>query len=157
MNVLEILDLLAFAFVFGATAWFFFVQSPVLLERMGREQFVPLQMRLTVVLFRVLTVTLLLMLGLTALHSRLGSTAMITAAIAAAGGLINKFVVVPRALRAGGRSRKEIAGKDHEGTTTGFASRGAGDATKLFHRLVVVFVVVMLAGSVGHAVTLLGG
>lgn len=156
MNVLRVLDLLTLAFVFGATGWFFFVQSPVLLRRMGREQFVPLQMRLTVVLFKTLTVALALLVGLTALRSPLDSAAMMTAVLAAAGGLINQFLIVPRALRAGGRSRKEIAGKDHEGSTAAFASHGAGDSTKLFHRLVVLFVVVMLAGVVGHGVVLLG-
>ncbi len=154
--VAQVLDLLTLAFVFGATAWFFFVQSPVLLARLGRERFVPLQMRLTVVLFKVLGVALLLMMGTTLVHSPLASMATVTAALALAGGLINRYVVVPRALRAGGRSIKGLAGNDEEGSTAGFASEGAGHETRLLHRLVVLFVVIMLAGVVGHGVVLLG-
>lgn len=160
MNVPQIaqaIDLLAFSFVLGATAWFFFIQSPVLLKRMGRESFVPLQMRLTVVLFETLIVALLVMLGATLLHSPLASLGTGTAAVALLAGLINKFVVVPRALKAGGASRRDIKGKDDEGSTAGFASEGAGDKTKWMHRLVVVFVVMMLGGAVHHGITLIGG
>ena len=81
---------------------------------------------------------------------------MLTASVAATAGLLNRYVVVPRALRAGGRSRAQIKGKDHEGSTAGFASYGAGAATKLMHRLVVAFVVVMLGGVVGHVAVLIG-
>lgn len=159
MNVPEIarvVDLLAAATVWGATVWFFFVQSPVLLRRLGRERFVPLQMRLTVVLFRTLTILLGVVAAATIVHSGLVGAAVGTAAVALAGGAINRWVVVPRALKAGGRSRGEIKGMDEEGTVAGFASRGAGQRTKLLHRLVVVFVVVMLAGVAAHAVVLLG-
>lgn len=45
VQIARLIDLLALAFVVGSTSWFFFVQSPGLLARMGREAFVPLQMR----------------------------------------------------------------------------------------------------------------
>lgn len=106
MNIPQIaraIDLFALAFVFGATTWFFFVQSPVLLKRLGREKFVPIQMQLTVVLFRALSVVLLIILGASAGHSPFGSATTLAAGIALVAGLINQFVVVPRALKAGGR------------------------------------------------------
>lgn len=156
-NLARVVDLLAMAFVFGATVWFFFVQSPVLLKRMGREQFVPIQMRLTIVLFKTLVALLLVMLGTTLVHSPVASAATLTAGIGLLGGLINQVFVVPRALRAGGRSRADIKGQDREGSTARFASEGAGNRTRSLHRLVVVFVVVMLGGVVGHGITLLGG
>ncbi len=155
-QIARLIDLLALAFVVGATSWFFFVQSPTLLARMGREKFVPLQMRLTVVLFRALSVALFVIAGATVVHSAALSTAAASAAIALAGGLINKYVVVPRALKAGGRSRAEIKNKDDEASVGGFASEGAGNRTRLMHRLVVLFVVVMLGGAVVHGATLLG-
>jgi hypothetical protein len=154
MSAIQTLDLVTVAFVFGATVWFFFVQSPVLLKRLGRERFVPIQMKLTAVLFKVLSVALLVSLALTAVHSAWPSAALWTALVAAIGGLINQFIVVPQALAAGGRSRKDIRGQDEEGSTTGFASEGAGNATRVLHRLVVLFVVVMLAGEIGHIVAL---
>jgi len=148
------IDLFASATVIGATAWFFFVQSPALLRRAGRESFVPLQMRLTVVLFKTLQTLLLIATAAAAIHSPLASWVVVTAGIGLLGGLINQHFIVPRALKAGGRSRKDIKGRDSDGTTAGFASHGAGEQTKLFHRLVVLFVVVMLAGAGMHLVTL---
>ena len=155
IHAAQTLDLVAAALVFGATVWFFFIQSPVLLARMGREAFVPFQMRLTVVLFRTLTVALFVIAGATLLHSPLVSAAALSAAVALLGGLVNTYVVVPRALRAGGQTRKDIRGKDSEGSTASFASEGAGDGTKAMHRAVVLFVVVMLGGVIWHAVAVL--
>ncbi|MCH9680472.1 MAG: DUF4149 domain-containing protein [Deltaproteobacteria bacterium] len=156
-HLAQFADALAMAAVLGATVWFFFVQSPVLLSKMGREKFVPLQMRLTVVLFRTLTVLLLVGAAASLVHSPLASWATVTAGVAVLGGLFNRYVMVPRALQAGGRSRADIKGKDAEGSVTGFASEGAGNRTRTRHRLVVAWVVVMLVGVVGHGATLLGG
>lgn len=153
--IAQVIGLLAMASIFGATVWFFFVQSPVLLRRMGREAFVPLQMRLTVVLFRTLVPLLGVVLGAAVVHSSMGSTAFVTAGVALLGGLLNRFVVVPHALQAGGRSRTDIKGMDHEGSTARFASEGAGRRTRQLHRTVVVLVVVMLGGLVGHGMSLL--
>jgi hypothetical protein len=158
MNISQIartIDLFTMAFVFGATAWFFFVQSPVLLKMLGRDKFVPIQMRLTSVLFMVLTVLLLVMLVATIGHSPIGSSTTLTAGIALFAGLINKFVVVPKALKAGGQSRTDIKGKDTEASTTTFASEGVGNQTQLLHRLVVLFVVIMVVSVVAHGIRLL--
>jgi len=62
-RAIEAADLLASSFVIGATIWFFFIQSPVLMKELARERFVPIQMRLTIVLFRTLSGALLAMLG----------------------------------------------------------------------------------------------
>lgn len=149
------IDLLAMAFAFGATVWFFFVQSPALFRRLGREAFVPVQMRLIVVLFGALTPALAVMLIASMVHaSSLGSASVLTAAVALAACVIERWVIVPRALRAGGRSRRDIAGRDADGTVTDFASIGAGNRTKALHRLVVLLVVVMLAGIVPHGLAL---
>lgn len=161
-HVARLLDLLALATAFGATVWFFFVQSPVLLRRVGRERFVPIQMALTLILFRVLVGAVAIVAASTIVHTGLAadftasltSAAMITAGVALVGTVVNQVVIVPRALRAGGRTRADIRDKDDEGTVAGFASKGAGDRTQRMHRLVVVFVVVMLGGLIGHAATL---
>ena len=155
MQIARAIDLFALAFVFGATGWFFFVQSPVLLKTLGREQFVPIQMRLTVVLFKALNVSLFVMLVASVGHSPLGSSSTIAAGTALIAGLINKFYVLPKALKAGGKSRMDIRGKDNEGSTGNFASEGVGNRTKLLHRLVVLFVVIMLCGVVVHGIRLL--
>lgn len=154
IEIARSIDIFAMAFALGATAWFFFVQSPVLLKRMGRERFVPLQMRLTVVLFKALSITLVLMLAASLLHSAPLSTTVITAAVAALGGLLNAQIIVPRALRSGGQSRREIKGKDKEASVADFAYDGAGKTTQFWHRAVVLCVVIMLAGLFPHGVSL---
>jgi len=148
-------ELFAMATVFGATVWFFFIQSPVLMKHLGREAFVPLQMRLTVVLFQSLEALLFAMVGAALLTNDKTSPAVLSACVALLGGLINKYAIVPLALQAGGRTLKDIKDKDHEGSTAGFASEGGGSKTKTLHRTVVLFVVIMLAGTVWHGLIML--
>ena len=57
-NAALIIDIFAMSFVIGATAWFFFIQSPILYKLMARERFVPVQMRLSSVLFTALFIAL---------------------------------------------------------------------------------------------------
>ena len=49
----------------------------------------------------------------------------------------------------------ERRGKDSESTVTGFAVDGAGMSTKFWHRMVVFFVLVMVAGIGYHIYALL--
>jgi hypothetical protein len=155
-RIAQIVDLLATAFVFGACVWFFFVQSPPLLKAMGRDKFVPIQMRLTALLFQALTVTLIIALAASALHSSPASWTTLSLAAAVAAVLINKFVVLPQAFRAGGQSRVEAkSAQQSDPTVASFASEGLGNRTRTLHRLVVAFVIVMLAAVVTHAVLLL--
>lgn len=148
-------DFAALCLVLGATSWFFFVQSPIMLRFLGRDKFVPVQMHLTKALFRMLEIALLVVVGSTTLHSPVASLGFVSACAALAGGAINKHIVVPAALQAGARSLADIRGKNAEASTVGFASSGAGNRTKGKHRTVVVFVVVMLAGAVVHGLVLL--
>ncbi len=154
-TIARTIDLLALAYVFGSTAWFFFVQAPVLVKRMGRDRFVPLQMSLALVLFRSLSVALLVMAGaaLASTHAP-GSTLVLTALVALAGAVINTVFVLPRALKTGGVSLKEVQSIDEQKSVGNFVSQGGGQASAFWHRVVVVFVVVMLAGAVPHAVAL---
>jgi hypothetical protein len=61
---------------------------------------------------------------------------------------INARVVVPMALEAGARSIRDDDKADS--SAVGFAKDGGGNSTKTLHRTVVVFVVAMLVGTVGH-------
>ncbi|MDP3231499.1 MAG: DUF4149 domain-containing protein [Myxococcales bacterium] len=154
-TIARTIDLLALAYVFGSTAWFFFVQAPVLVKRMGRDRFVPLQMSLALVLFRSLSVALLVMAGaaLASTHAP-GSTLVLTALVALAGAVINTVFVLPRALKTGGVSLKEVQSIDEQKSVGNFVSQGGGQASAFWHRVVVVFVLVMLGGLVPHAVLL---
>lgn len=148
--LLSLVGLLSAALVVGATVWFFFIQAPVLLRRLGRERFVPVQMLATRALGKTLLVATGVMLA-AALGGSFGPTPrVLSAAVALFGALVNERVLIPRALKAGGRGRKEVQGRDAEASTAGFAADGVGSATAALHRLVVLFVVVMLGGAVAH-------
>lgn len=152
-----IVDVLSMAFVFGATAWFFFLQAPLLLNKLGRERFVPIQMMATRLLAKALLVgTALMVAGALGGGAEVTSPLVMTAGAALLGALVNERVIIPKALRAGGRGHREIRGKDEMASTTGFAADGVGEATSVLHRLVVLFVVIMLAGVVSHALLLTG-
>ena len=154
-NFFRIADMLSLAYAFGATVWFFFVQSPVLVKRMGRDQFVPLQMSMVGPLFKSLSFALLIMLGATfAQGLALPSLPVLTAVLAFTGALINAIYVIPRALKYGGKSRKEELEPEAQKSVARFASDGGGKASRLWHRLVVLFVVVMVTGLIPHAVWL---
>ena len=148
-------DLFAMSVVLGATAWFFFIQSPMLFKSMSRERFLPLQMRLTVLFFNAMTILLGVMLAGAAVQpgSVLGWPT-ITAAVAFVAVGINKLIIVPMALRAGGRSMGKREGQGETGTAVDFANGGAGQSTKALHRAVVAMVVVMVAGLVAHGIVL---
>ncbi|RLB55088.1 MAG: hypothetical protein DRJ42_07265 [Deltaproteobacteria bacterium] len=158
-RIAYILDVLLLSFAFGTTLWFFFVQSPALFKSMGKERFLPLQMRLTKLLFKTLAVVVPLMLGATLVHGRDPYWLHVgTAGLATLGVLTNNFVVVPRALKAGGQSLRDLQNEQApDGSVSGFASDGGGSATKVWHRMVVLFVVVMLAGLVSHGIVLMPG
>lgn len=149
------IDMLTTSVVLGATVWFFLIQSPTLFKAMGRERFVPLQMRLARLFFKSVTVLLLVMMVATIAHAGLVLTrATVTAAIALAAVAINHVVILPRALRAGGQSRRhdDLTG---DAAAADFVNEGAGRSTKTLHRLVVLFVVFMLVGLVAHGLSFL--
>ena len=155
-QILPMLDLLLSASAVGATLWFFFVQSPVLIRWMGRDRFVPIQMKLTRVLFRVLTALLALLVAL-ALVQRQGPLGPLQwgAIVALIGASVNSFFVVPRALRAGAQGRKETRARGDDGSVGAFVSEGTGPSAKIWHRTVVAFVIVMLGGLLPHMAALL--
>ncbi len=157
-NIIRTINFLTLAYVFGSTVWFLFIQSPALVKRIGRDRFVPLQMSLVGVLFRSLTAALLVMtVAALVLEQNVLSGPVLSAATALGGALINHFFVVPRALKHGGRSLREEVTVDEQKSVSRFASEGGGEATRFWHRVLVLFVVVTLAGVVLHAVYLVAG
>jgi hypothetical protein len=171
-QLLVTVGLLADSLVIGATIWIFFLQSPALFAFMGRSKFIPPMMRLTKVLFRwtlpvasavALSTSLMLTATdacTTATYATSSTSWAILSAIAVA---LNSLVVVPRALAAGA---KAITGQGGQSTSTSTAnsstwskttkiavSGGDGNTksvTRMLHQTVVVLVVLMLVGAVGH-------
>ena len=149
-TLIALLDILTASLAIGATAWFFFVQSPALIKSMGRDRFVPIQMRLTKLLFRMLVYVTLAVLVLSLVLAPSLGPVLAGAVIAAAGARDHVEMAEQRALRAGGKGRAEARKAGDEGSVAQFAVEGSGPSSKFWHQLVVVFVVVILGGLVVH-------
>jgi hypothetical protein len=151
-DIARFVDGLTLAFAVGSTAWFFFIQSPVLIKKLGRDRFVPIQMRLTKVLFKSLSISLAIMVVASVYAGWvLGSKLILTAIVGCLAALINTYIVVPKALQAGGQGLRESQPESEQTSVTNFASLGAGQASRFWHRTVVLFVVMMLMGLLPHA------
>ncbi len=146
MKMLLTLELALAGFLIGSNAWFFFLQSPALISAMGRDKFVPIQMRLTKLLFRSQSVAAVLLFILAWLIS--DTLATLGAGLAALAAVIAHFYVIPRALRAGGKGRAETMAEVGDKSVAKFASEGSGPSAAFWHRTVVVFVVLILGGSI---------
>jgi hypothetical protein len=175
-QLLVTVGLLADCLVIGAPIWVFFFQSPALFAFMGRSKFIPPMMRLTKVLFRwtfpvasavALSTSLLTDIRVDCTHTQYTyATATPWAILSAAAVAVNSLVVVPRALAAGAKATTvqgqstSTANSTYSKTTkigsktADFALSG-GDGnnksvTRTLHQTVVVLVVLMLVGAVGH-------
>lgn len=158
-SLLLSLDMLLAGFGVAVPIWFFFIQSPALMKVLGKEKFVPVMMGLTKVVFRVLFVVVTanaLLVGIGAYLS--SSSATTTASLLSMLGawisvLANRFVVVPKALKAGAASAKDRKG-DHSRDVKEMAVSGGGKATtKTLHQTVVLFTLLMVGALVAHVVT----
>lgn len=145
MNIIVVIDLAVAGFLVGANVWFFFLQSPLLISIMGREKFVPIQMKLTKLLFKSLTVAAVLLVLLAWFSG--GTQTIFGAVFAAASALLAHFVIIPRALKAGGKGRAETIAEGGDHSVAKFASEGSGPSAAFWHRMVVVFVVLILIGA----------
>lgn len=150
--VWPVLSILSAALVIGATVWFFALQSPFLLRIMGRDKFLPIQMALTQRFLTFVVCAAAAMSIAAFCRTDLSLHTKVVGWIALAASVVTRFLILPSAFRAAGKARREEASPDVSATS--FVSDGAGKATRLMHRLVVVFVGLMLLSTIGHVVHL---
>jgi hypothetical protein len=154
LNPILALDQGLTGFTVGVTIYHYFIQSPTLMKFMGKEKFTPLMMALTRLWAKVMFVSSTANL-LTSLY--LSSKGFMNIHMVAIGWLamaLNRFLVVPAALKAGARSTRELKG-DNSMDLNEFAVIGGGKAlTKSLHQTVVVFVLIMVGAFIGHLVDL---
>ncbi len=148
MHVIVVIDLAIAGFLVGANVWFFFIQSPLLITIMGREKFVPIQMKLTKLLFKSLSIAAVLLVSLAWFSG--GAVAILGAVFSAVSALIAHFYVIPQALKAGGKGRAETVAKGGDHSVAKFASEGSGPSASFWHRTVVVFVVLIIIGALAN-------
>jgi hypothetical protein len=158
-------DVLLTGFTVGTTVWFFFVQSPFLFNLMGREKFVPNMMQMTRlwVSTMFLSVSALVTVCLAAPYV-LGSSATTASSITLNGCLlglswlaiaVNKFIIVPKALKVGAKSHNERKGDNSKDVKSFVVQGGSKTQTKTLHQTVVVFVLLMTVALVAHTVVLI--
>lgn len=148
MDLALLLDLAISSGIVFVTIWFFFVQSPFLFSRMGRQKFVPIMMQITQLYFKfVLALNVLVFLVSLYVHG----TIVITSLVALVATLINFFVIVPKALQKGRQSMRERVGTDDTSDVKDFAIEGGSKTeTKTMHQLVVLFVLIMVGALISH-------
>lgn len=150
-HVATAFDRLAFALVVGSLGWFFFVQTPVLMKRLGRDRFVPLQLSLVRPLYRTV-LALVTVGGVSALLSTSSHLALGSAAASWLLALVLLALVVPRAVRAGGASLAESLDPSQQTSVGRFTVDGGGDATKVWHRVLGLLTIALVGTSGAHLV-----
>jgi hypothetical protein len=146
-SLLSPIGLIAAALSVGALGWFFFIQTPLLSKRLGRDRFVPLQMSLMRPLFNTVAVasSVQLVVTLATVHTHLQPLA---ATVSLSLTLLLVGVVVPRALRAGGRSLAQPLSVEAQHAAGRFIADGGGDASRWWHRAVVVLTLGVVVAQV---------
>jgi hypothetical protein len=138
---LRVVEGAAVALALSSILWVLVIQSIGLLRSMPRASFLPLQMRLVRIWSRAL-VAITAVAALAALV-RAGLHGWPALAAFVAAGLCFGWAI-PRALRSGGEALSE-AERDAL-TSAGFLADGGGAATRVWHRVVLACMAVVIAG-----------
>jgi hypothetical protein len=149
-------DFLLTGFTVGVTVWHFFLQSPLMFKLMGKETFVPLMMQLTRLWVQTMFVssTALLLISLVLSLQQEVPLNLYLVGIGWLAMTVNRFVFVPKALKAGARSIHQRKG-DHTKDLQEFYVNGGGKTeTKVLHQTVVVVVLIMAGAFLTHMVNL---
>ncbi|MFZ5438813.1 MAG: DUF4149 domain-containing protein [Myxococcota bacterium] len=133
------LGLLAAGLSIGSVVWVFLVQAPWLTRKLGRDAFVPLMMKLVPPLLVLTGAASVVMLATSPgeHHLVLAGGSLGLTLLAAA--------VMPRALRAGAQSLRERLEVSAEHSSARFLADGGGAASRLWHRVLGLSVVALLA------------
>jgi hypothetical protein len=147
-------DLFLTGFTVGTTVWFFFIQSPMLFNLMGREKFVPIMMQMTRLWVQTmfLSTSALLVVSFVLKQNFRESLQFYFVLAGWVAILINRYVVVPKALKAGASSHQERKGDSSKDVKSFVVEGGSKTETKTLHQTVVVFVLVMAAALVAHLI-----
>lgn len=138
----HLVELGAIALALGFTLWVLVVQPLALVRTMPRPRFLGFQMRAVRAWVRALVPLTATVLAMVVVRVGLGASALPAAAACGAAALA-AWWAVPRALRAGGEAARDDAGALSE---AGFLSEGGGAQTRVWHRVVLACVAVVLVG-----------
>jgi hypothetical protein len=155
-TLLIAIDYLLAGFTVGTTVWFFFIRSPFLFSLMGREKFVPIMMQMTRVWVRTMfySVTGLLVVSRIIQRQFQSSLKHYIVLVAWFAILANRFVIVPKALKAGAKSHDERKGDNTKDVKKFVVQGGSKTETKTLHQTVVLCVLIMAGALLAHLVDL---
>lgn len=141
MNAFAMIEFASVALGLSSVVWVLGIQAIGLLRSMPRPRFLALQMTLVRVWSRALAVITAVAAALALLRAGPHAWPVLGALV---GAVVSGYGAVPRALRAGAAAIKADHGEAM--TSAGFLSEGGGDQTRVWHRVVLVCVVVVVAG-----------
>jgi hypothetical protein len=123
---------------------------------MGREKFVPIMMQMTRVWVRTMfySVTGLLLVSWIIQQQFQSSLKHYIVLVAWLAILANRFVIVPRALKAGAKSHDERKGDNTKDVKDFVVQGGSKTETKTLHQAVVLCVLIMAGALLAHLVDL---
>lgn len=148
MELAPLVDIAISAGIVFVTVWFFFVQSPFLFNRLGRQKFVPIMMQITQLYFKFIMALNVASFVVSLYYTK---TVVMTSVLALAATCLNYLVIVPKALQKGRQSMRERVGTDNTSDIKDFVVEGGSKTeTKTMHQMVVVFVLVMVGAHVVH-------
>jgi len=141
---LVIIDLFSFSFTFGSTFFLFFIQSPYLLEHIGKEKFIPIQLFIINLYFHYIQIPLLINVVCSLLicqkHSQEGFIMFASICLAAVAGFINKEIIIPKLIDLN-------TGKDNKSNDK---SKSNIQSSKFWQKIVILLVILLIIGMIGH-------
>jgi len=140
MRSLIVIEAAGLALALSSIVWVLGIQAIGLLRSMPRARFLSLQMQLVRVWARALAVITAVVATAATLRGGLEAWPAVAGAVAAA---VSSGLAVPRALRAGAES---IRADTNEVSAGSFLVEGGGGATRLWHRVVLACVAVVVVG-----------
>lgn len=142
----DAVGLVAASLSLGALCWTLFLQAPLLSKRLGRDRFVPLMMALVRPLFRTVAAASVVLVVVSVAGAR--EPRLLVAALASLVlSWLGLAVVVPRALRAGGRTLGQELTAEDQHAAGRFLADGGGEASRWWHRALVLVTAGILAAQ----------
>ncbi len=142
------LDIIALTFIgltLGCSVWVFIIHPLGMIGSMPRPQFIVQQMRMARLWSRAM-VPMTVALSAAMIAGRAAHSEHMPALVSLGAALLQWWVVLPRAIKAGGDSLRQDDAHDLDAGS--FLADGGGKSTRLWHRVVLLLLVVYLSGLV---------
>ena len=142
------LDIIALTFIgltLGSSVWVFIIYPLGMIGSLPRPQFIVQQMRVARLWSRAM-VPMTVALSASMIAGRAAHSEHVPALVSLGAALLQWWVVLPRAIKAGGDSLRQD--ENHDLDAGSFLADGGGKSTKLWHRIVLLLLLVYFVGLI---------